>query len=447
MMATIFNKRNIDKLFLVTFMFLGLLMSLLMPIFNEPDGQYHFAKSAEIANVQIDTSRYGEVNVITGMDGQKSAYQGDYHFKKYYLTKAVAIKSDKLPRDLTNGPIYDYTSHIVPAAGLWLGYHLYPSLGVMVTFARVFSVLFCGFALYFMIRKLKAGQLLFSIISLTPLLMNQFASLSYDATTQVVLSFFMMLLINIVYGNKVTRRDIINLTIACFLIYFVAKKNYILLYLLIPCVLYKVETKIRSIQVYQNKTKEVIKKMVQLPFGIKIGAFAILVAAFAFLSKLMTVSQGGLVVVIKRFVRTLMINDFSPWPGLSWVSPYPKFNATPFWVIAVVGIVITLVLLSEEKFVKSRSLSFLAVVIFILNFVGILYSYLYYEDNGSFSRTITGTQGRYFFPFVLLFIFAVSNKKIKSKVVQGPILIAGSFAVVTMLGALLIYNTIWMMYR
>lgn len=52
---------------------------------------------------------------------------------------------NKQPREgLTENPnikSYNFWGHLIPSIGVWLGHKIYPSIGVMITTARLFSVI------------------------------------------------------------------------------------------------------------------------------------------------------------------------------------------------------------------------------------------------------------------------------------------------------------------
>lgn len=168
---------------------------------------------------------------------KKDSYVNGYHLKKYYFTKYEEIDFNNLPRNFDyNVKNYVFWGHIIPAIGMKIGSLIYPSLGVVVTFARLASILVCYISIFFMIKYLKAGKLIFSAISLTPVWLNQIASLSYDASSYVVVAWFIMLVINLIYDKKITKNRNFLLLLASIFLLLVAKKNFYLLLLFLPVV-------------------------------------------------------------------------------------------------------------------------------------------------------------------------------------------------------------------
>ncbi|MGR1376756.1 hypothetical protein UW650_08435, partial [Streptococcus agalactiae] len=70
-----FLDKNLHKTYFILGLTITIVLSLLMPFFNEPDGQYHLAVSGRISNNIIDTSYYGEYNIDSGMRRQSTSYR------------------------------------------------------------------------------------------------------------------------------------------------------------------------------------------------------------------------------------------------------------------------------------------------------------------------------------------------------------------------------------
>ena len=87
--------------------------------------------------------------------------------------------------------------HIIPALGIKLGHMIYPSIGSMVLVARLFNLIFFSISMYFIIKKLKAYQMIFTIISVTPIAIQFATSLSYDCYNYVAFAWLSATLINL----------------------------------------------------------------------------------------------------------------------------------------------------------------------------------------------------------------------------------------------------------
>lgn len=205
--------KKIHKFYLTIALFFGVILSIGMPFFNEPDGVYHFVNSSNIVHLTTDITVYGENSKWFGNQfiNQKPAYQNGDYFKKYFETEVQRMPMSKLPRSTEYPKVlsYNFLGHIVPAAGVWLGYHIYPSMGMMIVCARLLSMFVYSLILFFIIKYVKRGKLVFTIIGLSPVAMNTFSSLSYDGLTLILAAFLVAVGINMVNKRKITPLNLI----------------------------------------------------------------------------------------------------------------------------------------------------------------------------------------------------------------------------------------------
>ncbi|MGT2932491.1 DUF2142 domain-containing protein [Streptococcus catagoni] len=404
----LFSNKTIHKTFLVIGLTITMFFSFLLPFFNEPDGQYHLAVSGRISNSVIDTSKYGEMNITSGMKSQKDSYKDGTRFEKYYLNKANFISWKQAPREINYSKFnFVFWGHLIPAFGLKVGRIVYPSMGSMITFARLITSFFAIVSLTFIIKNLKKAKLIYFAVFLSPVALNSFASLSYDATGFVIVAAFVAILINILVDKELTKKRIALLLATCFLIIIACKQNYWLLLLLTPFVLMEANHQFsQKLKLRFLKVVELFKKKWWLKF---LAAFMVL--AFAFL---ITRSHGGIFVVFRRYLMTfgynysganLLSNDITSWLA----APYPSENYIPTWVSAVWYLMVFAILFSEEKFIKNKYIGYLFLVFFFIGVFGVYFIML--EYNGARTSYIEGVQGRYFTPtIILLQVFAASVK-------------------------------------
>ncbi|WP_159795605.1 DUF2142 domain-containing protein [Streptococcus halichoeri] len=402
-----FSPKTIYKTFFVLGLTITFVFSLLMPFFNEPDGQYHLAVSGRIGNTVIDTSRYGELDIISGMVSQQDSYKDGTRFEKYYLNRAKFISWQEAPREVNYSKFnFVYWGHVIPAIGLRLGRLIYPSMGVMITVARLFTSLMAIIALTLIIKSLKKGHLIYFAVFLSPVALNAFASLSYDATGFVIVAWLMALQINTLVDRQITKRRLIAFLLVTLLTLLGCKQNYWLLLLLIPVVLLNCDYP--QAQAYRQQLSQ-YTAYVKSKWWLRLGILALLLAGFV----IVTLPHGGPFIVIRRYLMTfgynyagtdLLSNDITSWLA----APYPSFNYIPTWVSAVWYLLIFAVLFSEEKFIASRSVGLTYLAFFFLGVFGVFFIMLDY--NGARTSYIEGVQGRYFTPTLLtLQVFAAST--------------------------------------
>jgi uncharacterized membrane protein len=439
----VFLERNMHKIFLVGVLFFGLVFSIALPLFNEPDGQYHFEASSSIVGLTSDLSAYGETDVGTGMDGQKASYQDGTHFQKYYVTQVQLMPAANLPRsidtDITN---YNFWGHLVPAVGIWLGYHIYPSVGVMVTVGRMFSMLVYGLIMFFIIKRVRHAKLLFAAVMLSPTAVNQFASLSYDAAGYVLTAATIALTINAIDRRRFTARTAIASLLLIVGTVLFTKENVWFMLLMLPIAwLVSDGRPQRAISGVCTRFAQWLKKRrFHIVCFVVVVVLVLLGAAVALTSK-----YGGVVTVAKRFFMTAdfdyaQVVSTNTLTAASLASPYPAFNRMPVWTICVWFLLIFMIILAEKKFITSRFVSYGALVVFLLGVIGTYYGFLGYGLG--ISGQITGVQGRYFTGSILLLGLWAANSRFKLKVNGYGTVAVTTFVVVFVTNVMLVFNTI-----
>ena len=450
------KKSKVHKIYLTVSVLLGMILAIGMPFFNEPDGQYHYVASSNMVNLSNDISAYGEVGIGTGIDQQINAYQQGGYFQKYYLTKIVEMPMSKQPRGgLTEKPnikSYNFLGHLIPALGVWIGHKVYPSIGVMITTARLFSVLINSLLMFLIIKYVKKGKMIFVALSLTPVTLNSFASLSYDSLSFVLVAWLMAIVINSLVDQQIKWWRWVELGVASSAIYFGAKTNFKVLLLLVPVLiamflfprLYR-KLSLSCSYLWTNR-----KNLVLLIF---LGGVLI----FGVLLLLMSLIHNGIFYSIYRFIINYTVNFKSSLSVGSVFynllgSPYPNINNTPAWVSMIWYIVLFAVLLSEDKFIKNKLISIVGASVFLLGISAVYYSYMTYTTTGAPVSNATalgqmqGLQGRYFTPTLFLLCFVTCYEKFKIKIngQKGVLLFVMGTAMIT--NVLLLVSTLFGIY-
>ena len=181
-----------ERLFLIVALVAGLIFAIAQPLFIEPDSSYHFDKSSYLSNTVVDRAKIG----FPAEDYQSAPLpfttvttkmkDGTY-FKDFFETKLPLVSKSKVTDKRALGTKwYQDVMHLIPALGVKVGYMIYPSVGSMVLVARLFSLIFFVLTMYFIIKKLKAYQMIFTIISVTPVAIQFATSLSYDSYNYIV---------------------------------------------------------------------------------------------------------------------------------------------------------------------------------------------------------------------------------------------------------------------
>lgn len=443
----------LHKIYLMVSVVLGLILAIGMPLFNEPDGQYHYVISSNLSGLSNDLSVYGEREIGSGIDCQVTAYQQGNYFKTYYLTKIKTMPMSKQPRAATipNITTFDFWGHIVPAIGLWIGNKIYPSIGVMVVTARIISVFIDALLMFFIIKFVKKGKLIFAALSLSPVILNSFASLSYDSLSFILVAWLMAIVINSLVDQQIRRWRWVELVVASVAIYVGSKTNFKLLLLWLPFLIVRYGfpniynwTCQRFETIWRNK-----KQRIALILGILVvtGSVAIY----------LLMSHTGLLYSIYRVFINYAVNlKAYLTPGSVFYnllgSPYPTINYTPAWVAMLWFIVLLMTLLSEDKFVTSKLIPVIGGVLFLLGVAAVYYAYMTYTLTGSpvgnaiVIGQMQGLQGRYFTPTIFLLLFVTCYDKFKLKISGQKWVIRLVMGTAILTNILLLFSTLFGIY-
>jgi uncharacterized membrane protein len=451
--------KNIHKIYIVLALVIGLGMSIAMPIFSEPDGQYHYTAATNIAGLTNDLSAYGEDEIGSGIGKEIIQYQTSNYFEEYFLNKIVEMPLEDLPR--LNYPIakntYNYWGHLVPAAGVAIGHKIYPSLGVMVVAARMLSVFVYAIAMFLIIRYVKGGKLLFFAVSLSPVIMNTFASLSYDGLSYVLSALLIAIAINISVQRRAYVWDLILAVIASGAVWVAAKTNFKLLLVMVPAaILFNFFRNLRDKheqtvgQAHTSRASRV-REMSKKHWGWLIPVVALV--AFGLVLWL----KPTLYYAFYRFILTFGVN-FDGSMGITnlfqtmLAAPYPSINHLPLWVSMVWVLIVVILSAADEKFVKTKLISWFAVLLFLAGLAGVYYEYVGYfapkveMTQDRYLGVIQGVQGRYFTPTILLLSLIAGYDKFPLKIKFSNVLLYVTILMIVVTNFMLVFNTLYAVY-
>lgn len=438
--------KKIHKFYLTIALFFGVILSIGMPFFNEPDGVYHFVNSSNIVHLTTDITVYGENSKWFGNQfiNQKPAYQNRDYFKKYFETEVQRMPMSKLPRSTEYPKIlsYNFLGHMVPAAGVWLGYHIYPSMGMMIVCARLLSMFVYSLILFFIIKYVKRGKLVFTIIGLSPVAMNTFSSLSYDGLTLILAAFLVAVGINMVNKRKITPLNLIPMIFSSIAVYFAAKTNIKLLILIFPIIVLSILMK--------GRIKDRINK---LPSRLKLIISIFLLSVVLIGGAIYAQRYGCLGLVIYKLFMNFSYN-FNPNINVQdintvLVQPLATHNMMPFWLTSVWFIMILAAAFAEAKFVKDPLISYGALGLFILNILALYVNFFtgYSSGVNAANGAIGGVQGRYVTPMLFLLPLFAGNEHFELRVVSYKTVALFSAVIIVISNSLLFFDTLFTVFK
>lgn len=442
-------ENKIHKIYFVLAVVIGIILSVGMPLFSEPDGQWHYSVSTNMVHLSNDLSAYGEP-VGTGLNVQKSAYQRGNHFEQYFENKIVKMPIQNIPRTNSIPPVLssNFLGHLIPAIGVWIGYHIYPSAGVMIVVGRLFSSIISSFIICLIIKKIQKGKLVVFALSLTPVIAGTLASLTYDTFSYLLALLVFLITTNLLVTKQITWKRIASIGIVSVLIVLGAKTNVKLLLLLFPLVLF--------ILVFE-KFKD--KRKIHFEFrGRKLWIFSMVILGFIVIAMgIIFTIKPSLIFSIYRIIINFSVN-LSPSLSMNNIflgllaSPYPSYNYMPYWVAGAWYVIILLSML-VDKYPISKWVGLGAIAIFFINFLGVYHGFLTFQGGGYapaprsvIMGSIYGQQGRYFTPFLLVLALALASSKIRLQVVSGQAVLWLSAMLAIVSNIILLFATLFGIY-
>ncbi|KZK05079.1 DUF2142 domain-containing protein [Lactococcus cremoris] len=441
-------EKKIHKYYLVIALFFGVILSIWMPFFNEPDGVFHFVNSSNIVHLTTDISVYGEDSKWFGdqFANQKPAYQNGDYFKKYFETEVQKMPMSKLPRSTEYPKVlsYNFIGHLIPAIGVWAGYHIYPSMGMMIVCGRLVNMLVMTIGMFLIIKFVKRGKLLFMVVALSPVQMNLFSSLSYDATSMLLVSIFIASVINIVNRDKFTIFSLIRLCLLAAIIYLGAKTNLWLVFLFIPLL------------VFAYPLKKIIKSIIVLTPPIARRIFMIItIGILAVAAFYIAHQRGGFLTLIYKLFINFTYNfggsDYSIFTS-TFTKPLSGSNSRiPIYFSAVWFLLVGVAAFSETKFVKKSIISWTALAIFVLNIFALFVNYSniggFTGDRGALMGQIGGIQGRYITPLLPLLVLFAGNHRFVLGVTSRITVIRATIVIAVLSNAALLFDTLFTIFK
>ena len=380
-----------ERLFLIVALVAGLIFIIAQPLFVEPDASYHFDKSSYLSNTVVDRAQIGfpaedyqSAPLPFATDTMKMK-DGTY-FKDFFETKLPLVSKSKVTDKHALGiNWYQDIMHLIPALGVKVGYMIYPSVGSMVLVARLFSLIFFVLTMYFIIKKIKAYQMIFTILSVTPVVIQFAASLSYDAYNYIAFAWLSATLINLAVDlqeKKVIQiKDFFLRLILPSVALLFSKTNSRLLYLIVLAFF---------IVIIAQKLKISLTKVQALIGSGGLIALGALLYLFRY--------QDQLRLLVSKFLYTFMEPYYSVLT--TQVISGTSTVAIPAWFYPIQYGALILLFLSYTKEQVPRWFAWLGLLINLMNLFGVLFKYAI--DPSFAEHVITGPQGRYFTVFLLL---------------------------------------------
>lgn len=300
-------------------------------------------------------------------------------------------------------------SFIPQLIGMTLGSWISPSVGMIVYMGRIFNALAYIIGVYFLIRYFKYGKTALLFISLLPIMVQQAASLSYDVMNYLEIMIAIGFITNLVYTKKFTNKNLAQIVVIAILLLATKPNNFLLLGL-IPFVPFEFEGWLSFLNKPMRGIKSFVARFKYLFYAL---AILLLVLLLQFLMR----NQGGLLHYGRVLINTLFVQningDLNTILTIGMFGYFGNFTIQlPLWLIFVDIVVLTLVFLSHRENFFSKDYTLISVIMFglqVLATVTVMYLQWTPLVLGNGADISVGSQGRYFTPFLILFLPLLAN--------------------------------------
>lgn len=402
---------KIEYIFLMlSIMFIGI-MIVAMPLNRVPDESTHAVNAWRT----LYTDQKHSFDWGSAIEQDKKVNKEEY---KKLFTEKIDLTKEKHDLSFNKGNL-QYIPQII---GMQIGKMIYPSIGFIMISGRIMNALFYIVALFFIIRYMKYGKRVLIFTSLLPISIQQAASLSYDVSNFLAISFFFSVTTNLVLHKKLRFVDLLLLFLSIMALY-LTKTNNLSLLTILPFIGFDIPNNFSS---YNNKIIKIenfLKKRKKIFFSLLI-LLLFIVAILYFKDK------GGITNFVQIILNSLLNNKLNQ--ALNPVVSAGMFGFIgifhmqfPIWLFFIDVSVLTILMIGafdEEKFnwpftneyVKISTLVFPLQVLLVVGGMYFTWTKRILGENAEFS---TGTQGRYFTPFLIYLtpLFISFNHKIEGK--------------------------------
>ena len=300
-------------------------------------------------------------------------------------------------------------SFLPQLVGMTLGSLIKPTVGMIIYMGRIFNALAYIIGVFCLIKYFNYGKLALFFISLQPIMVQQASSLSYDVMNYLEIMLAIGFITNLAYKKTFSNKDGF-LLVPISLLLLATKPNNFLLLCLIPFIPLNFEGVFSFLNTPLRVIKQTISKFKYVFY------LVLLLAIFAVLYYLMR-DNGGVIHYIRVLSNTLlkqhMNGDLNTILTIGMFGYFGNFTIQlPLWLIFVNICILFLVFLSSEEYFFTKDFATVSSLLFpiqVLATVTVMYLQWTPLVLGNGANISVGSQGRYFTPFLILFLPIIAN--------------------------------------
>ena len=395
-----------ENIFIIMSIPLCILYLILVPIFQVPDEVNHYVRSYGIIHGYFLVPPDGKIPIPENLIPFRSDSYTPYILFKNFIMQIDA--DNVILHNNVNMALYSPVSYIFQSLGVALGEVLTHNTYVMVICGSIVNAIGCTVIIYYAIKYIPYGKGILLFLALTPMSLQERASLSVDAITfaaaLAVLAYCLYLRAEHRQMNKkqlILIYAIMMMMASCKVIYFIMAG----LVLIIPR------------ECFGSKKKSLFHKAVILTIVLSISMGWLIIAG-----KYLQYTRGGggtsekLLYIINQPGRYLYIMDKVIWQeGVEFLNQLlgSKLGSLNISVngCLIIGLMVLLCWFVSVEKVRRRQPDYLASLFMAgigLGTIFLIFTSLYIQwtDIGASTYDIEGLQGRYFLPTLPYFLCA-----------------------------------------
>ena len=428
----IYRKKEIkpEKAMLLIMPIFCILLFITMPVGRGHDESMHWYKAFEISQgslmTPIDEETKSSIAVLP-KNTHKIVVEREKTVYKYIDN--IPLLNEKIDYDKferiqnQNSAAYCFIQYLPEVVGIYIG-ELFTQTPLLIAYCtRLANIIVCTLIMYFAIKLIPFGKNILLLLSIIPIVIEGFSTISPDGLTIAICALFIAYTLYIVFdkNKKCGTKETIFLTILgaivslCKIVYM----PLIFLVLIIPK------------EKFNNKKERIISLSLIITVGVICNLVWLAFGSMALLNTntntyLGTTENGTIIKVtsilanpieyIQKMIYTIGLKGnqyfLSLFGGqLEWNETI-KIEIIPY---ILCGIAIVTALSEEKLKIAFKKYQKIIIFLIILVIMLLIFTSLFIQWSDNDLKYIDGVQGRYFLPILPLMLFLVGGLRICTK--------------------------------
>lgn len=405
-----YNNLKIENKFLFITIIIGVLYCFAFPINTIPDEANHAARAYEISNGNL-ISHINKGIVGNKLDSNLNKALSNDNYSKLIKNFKYKETKNKTMYNFANTALYSPISYLPQSLGILFSKIFTKSILVQLYFGRIFNFIVFTLLMYYAIKLIPFKKECIFLIGMIPLSIQEGVSLAPDAFTISLSCFFVAYILYLKdKKDKITKKQIAILSIS----------NIVLSQLKIVYLPLCLLTFLLPKEKFMSKKHKYITLVSIIAMSSIFGMIWLKISSSYLLVQ--SASDKQLIYIFGNVLRYLGI-CMSSFVAFSRDWLYEAFGRNlgsyiitmPSFLIfgnIVLFIIYSIVLNKDKNSNKLKESDKWLIAFVIVFIVGLMFTSLYLQWTPYKATTISGIQGRYFIPLLILISLLLFNKKI-----------------------------------